>query len=124
MYKRQKEDSSTFTVNLDSSFGDSSAAQTGQTGPLIAVDSSDGTLSSASAIKVGTNVVFAGDTSKYYRVSLVSETHTPTQRATLRFTESVTTGRAIADNEEADISEKFSNLPPMLFILQVSAHLK
>jgi hypothetical protein len=32
-----KEDSSIFTVDLDASFGDSSAAQTGQVGPLIAV---------------------------------------------------------------------------------------
>ena len=32
-----KEDTSTFTVNLDASFGDSTAAQKGQIGPLIAV---------------------------------------------------------------------------------------
>ena len=105
-----KENSSTFQVNLDSSFGDSSAAQTGQIGPLIAVDSSDGTLGSANVIKVGSNVVFAGDTNKYYRVSAVSETNTSNQQATIRFTESVTTGRAIADNEEGDITEDFSNV--------------
>jgi hypothetical protein len=52
-----KENSSTFQVNLDSSFGDSSVAQTGQIGPLIAVDSSDGTLGSATVIKVGANVI-------------------------------------------------------------------
>jgi hypothetical protein len=47
-----KDDSSTFQATLDSSFGDSSAAQTGQVGPLIAVKSSDGTLSSATVITV------------------------------------------------------------------------
>jgi hypothetical protein len=105
-----KENSSTFQVNLDSSFGDSSAAQTGQIGPLIAVDSSDGTLGSANVIKVGSNFVFAGDTAKYYRVSAVSETNTSNQQATVRFTESVTTGRAIGDNEEGDITQSFSNI--------------
>ena len=105
-----KDDSSTFQVNLDGSFGDSSAAQTGQIGPLIAVDSSDGTLGSANVISVGSNVVFAGNADKYYRVSAVSETNTSNQTALIRLTESVTTGRAIADNEEGDITVNFSNV--------------
>ena len=105
-----KDDSSTYQVSLDSSFGDSTAAQTGQTGPLIAVDSSDSTLASANAIKIGTNIVFAGDTAKNYRVSAVSETNTTARTALIRLTESVTTARAIADNEEADILAKFSNI--------------
>jgi hypothetical protein len=105
-----KENSTTFTVNLDSSFGDSSAAQLGQIGPLIAVDSSDGTLSSATAITVGSNVVFAGDTNKYYRVSLVSETNTGNQQATIRLTESVTTARAIADNKLVMLHKTFQML--------------
>ena len=42
-----KDDSSTYQLTLDASFGDSSAAQTGQEGPLIRVDGS--ALSSASA---------------------------------------------------------------------------
>jgi hypothetical protein len=105
-----KDDSSTYQLTLSSSFGDSTAAQTGQIGPLIAVDSSDGTLSSATAIKVGSNVVFAGDTAKYYRISAVSETNTSNQTALIRLTESVTTGRAIADNEEGDITTGFSNV--------------
>jgi hypothetical protein len=105
-----KENSTTFTVNLDSSFGDSSAAQLGQIGPLITVDSSDGTLSSATAITVGSNVVFAGDTNKYYRVSLVSETNTGNQQATIRLTESVTTARAIADNTVGSVTQNFSNV--------------
>ena len=105
-----KDDSSTFQATLDSSHGDSSAAQTGQVGPLIAVDSSDSTLGSANVIKVGSNVVFAGDTSKYYRVSAVSETNTSARTALIRLTESVTSGRAIADNEEADITTGFSNV--------------
>ena len=105
-----KDNSTTFQCTLDASFGDSSAAQTGQVGPLIAVDSSDGTLSSASAIKVGANVVFAGDTAKFYRVSAISETNTSNQTALIRLTESVTTGRAIVDNEEGDITQNFSNV--------------
>jgi len=105
-----KEDSSTFQFELSDSFGDSSAAQTGQIGPLIAVDSTDSTLASANVIKVGSNVVFAGDTAKFYRVSAVSETNTTNKQATIRFTESVTTGRAIGDNEEGDITQKFSNI--------------
>ena len=67
-----KDDSSTYQLTLHASFGDSSAAQTGQEGPLIRVDGS--ALSSATAIRVGSNVVFAGDTAKYYRISAVAET--------------------------------------------------
>ena len=105
-----KEDSSTFQFQLDSSFGASLVAQTGQVGPLIAVDSSDGTLGSSNVITVGANVVFAGDTSKYYRVSAVSEENTGNEQATIRLTESVTTLRAIANNEEGDITTDFSNV--------------
>jgi len=105
-----KDDSSTYQLTLDSSFGDSTAAQTGQQGPLIAVDSSDSTLASANAIKVGSNLVFAGDTSKNYRISAVSETNTSARTALIRLTESVTSGRAIADNEEGDVLSKFSNI--------------
>jgi hypothetical protein len=103
-----KDDSSTYQLTLSSSFGDSSAAQTGQEGPLIRVDGS--ALSSATAITVGSNVVFAGDTAKYYRVSAVSETNTSAETALIRLTESVTTGRAIADNESGSITTGFSNV--------------
>ena len=104
-----KEDSSTFQVSLDSSFGDSSAAQTGQQGPLIAVDTSDGTLS-GSVIPVGSNVVFASDTSKYYRINAVTETNTDNEQATIRLTESVTIARAIPDNNATTIQQNFSNV--------------
>jgi len=105
-----KDDSSTYQLTLDASFGDSSAAQTGQEGPLIRVDGS--ALSSATAIRVGSNVVFAGDTSKYYRISAVSETNTSpgTETALIRLTESVTTARAIADNEAGTVTRGFSNV--------------
>jgi hypothetical protein len=105
-----KDDSSTFQTTLASDFGDSSAAQTGQVGPLIAVKSSDGTLGSATVIGVGSNVVFAGDTNKYYRVSAISETNTSNETALIRLTESVTTLRAIAEDEEGDITVNFSNV--------------
>ena len=103
-----KDDSSTYQLTLDASFGDSSAAQTGQEGPLIRVDGS--ALSSATAITVGSNVVFAGDTAKYYRVSAVSETNTSAETALIRLTESVTTARAIADNEAGSVTTGFSNV--------------
>jgi hypothetical protein len=108
-----KENSTTFTVNLNATFGandSSTVAQSGQIGPLIAVDSSDGTLSNANIIRVGSNVVFAGDTNKYYRVSLVSETNTGNQQALIRLTESVTTLRAIANNTVGNITTNFSNV--------------
>jgi len=104
-----KDDSSTYQLTLDSSHGDSTAAQTGQQGPLIAVDSSDGTLSSATAISVGSNIQFSGD-STYYRVSAVSETNTSNETALVRLTASVTSGNAIADNTATTITTKFSNV--------------
>jgi len=103
-----KDDSSTYQLTLDASFGDSSAAQTGQEGPLIRVDGS--ALASATVIRTGANVVFAGDTAKYYRVSAVSETNTSNETALIRLTESVTTDRAIADNEAGSVTTGFSNV--------------
>jgi len=104
----QKDDSSTYQLTLDSSHGGSLVAQTGQIGPLIAVDGS--ALSSADAITIGANVVFAGDTAKYYRVSAISETNTSNETALIRLTEAVTTGRAIADNEAGSVTTDFSNV--------------
>ena len=104
-----KEDSSTFQVTLDSSFGDSSSANSGQVGPLITVDTNDGTLS-ANIITVGANIVFASDSSKYYRVNAVTETNLINEQATIRLTESVTTGRAIPDNTSANVEQNFSNV--------------
>ena len=104
-----KEDSSTFQVDLKSSYGDSTSAETGQVGPLIAVDSADGTLGSANVIKVGSNIQFAGD-SKYYRVSAVSETNTSNQQALVRLTESVTSLKEIADNTAVTVTRDFSNV--------------
>jgi len=111
-----KEDSSTFQLTLSNSFGDSSAAQTGQVGPLIALYGSD--LSSANAIEVGTNLKFTGD-SKYYRVSLVSEDQTAfdpagpvgtTGIATVRLTESITTLNAKAATTAGTVTQDFSNV--------------
>ena len=99
-----KEDSSTFQVKAASS-----SAQTGQTGALIAVDSSDSTLGSANVIKLGANVQFAGD-STYYRVSAVSEENTSNRQATIRLTSSVTSGNAIADNTATTITTGYSNI--------------
>ena len=103
-----KDDSSTYQLTLSASFGDSTAAQTGQEGPLIRVDGS--ALSSAGAITVGSNVVFAANASKYYRISAVSESNESNETALIRLTESVTTGRAIADNEAGSVTKGFSNV--------------
>ena len=111
-----KEDSSTFQFNLDSSFGDSSAANQGQIGPLIALRGA--ALGSANAIKVGTNLKFTG-INKYYRVSLVSEESTSydppgaigaTGIATVRLTESVTTANYITLGLAGAITEDYSNI--------------
>ena len=99
-----KEDSSTFQVKAASS-----NAETGQTGALIAVDSSDSTLGSANVIKLGANVQFTGD-STYYRVSAVSETNTSNRQALIRLTQSVTSGNAIADNTTTTITTGYSNI--------------
>ena len=99
-----KENSTTFQVKAAAS-----SAQTGQTGALIAVDSSDSTLGSANVIKLGANVQFTGD-SNYYRVSAVSETNTSNRQATIRLTSSVTSSNAIADNTATTITTGFSNV--------------
>jgi hypothetical protein len=104
-----KDDSSTFQVTLDSSTGDSSAAQIGQVGPLIAVSSGSTALSSAGVIDVGTNIKFTGD-SKYYRIGAISEENISNETALVRLTESITTVNAKADNTSADISTNFSNV--------------
>jgi len=56
--------------------------------------------------------VSAGDTAKYYRISAVSETNTGPgiETALIRLTESVTTVRAIAEDEEGDVTSNFSNV--------------
>jgi len=104
-----KDNSSQYQVQLDSSFGDSSAAQTGQLGPLIAVSSGTTALTSQNLIKVGSNIKFTGD-SKYYRISLVSEENTGTETALVRLTESITTLNQKADNIVADVTQNFSNV--------------
>ena len=104
-----KEDSSTFTVVLNTSVGDSSSAQVGQYNALIAVKSSDGTLSSAGAIKVGANVKFSGN-STFYRVGAVTEENTSNQTATIRLSQSLGEGEAIPQSTATTITSLFSNV--------------
>src|SRR6056300_1132876 len=104
-----KDNSSTYQVDLDGTFGDSSAAQTGQLGPLIAVSSGTTSLTSSGLISVGTNIKFTGD-SKYYRISLISEEDTSGETALVRLTESVTTLNAKSESTVADITKNFSNV--------------
>ena len=102
-----KEDTTTFQVTLDSSFG--SPAQQGQRGPLLAVKSGTTTLNATNIIKNAANVKFAGD-DKYFRVGLVSEEDTTTGTAVVRLTEDIGTSRAKGDSISTDISEGFSNI--------------
>jgi len=104
-----KDDSSTFQVQLDASTGDSSAAQIGQIGPLIALASGTTALTSTGLITIGANIKFIGD-SKFYRVSAVSEEDTSGETALVRLTESVTTLNAKADNITANVTKNFSNV--------------
>ena len=104
-----KEDSSTFTMDLSSSVGDSTAAQIGQINALIAVKSTDGTLSSATAITNGANIRFAGN-STYFRVSAVTETNTGDETATVRLTLALGSGEALADGTATTITNRFSNV--------------
>ena len=104
-----KEDSSTFTMDLSASVGDSSAAQIGQINALIAVKSTDGTLGTSLAIPVGANIRFAGN-STYYRVGAVTETNTTDETATVRLTLALGTGEALADGTTTTITNQFSNI--------------
>ena len=83
-----KEDTTTFQVTLDSSFG--SPAQQGQRGPLLAVKSGTTTLNATGIIKLAANIKIAGDT-KYYRVGLVSEEDTTNGTAVVRLTDDIIT---------------------------------
>jgi hypothetical protein len=103
-----KENSSTFQVDLDASFGVGGNAQSGQVGPLIAVDSSDGTLGSANVITLGAN--FKSQSNPYFRVSVVSEEVIGNETATIRLTESLTSAQQLSDNTNIDITINFSNV--------------
>jgi hypothetical protein len=107
------ENSSTFTVNLDATFGASDSttvAQKGQVGPLISVKSGTTTLSSTGLITVGANIKFAGNDT-YYRVSAVSEENTVARTATVRLTAYITTATGPIDNNEVgNVTKNFSNI--------------
>ena len=107
------ENSSTFTVNLDATFGASDSttvAQKGQVGPLISVKSGTTTLSSTGLITVGANIKFAGNDT-YYRVSAVSEENTTNRTATVRLTAYITTATGPIDNNEVgNVTKNFSNI--------------
>jgi hypothetical protein len=107
------ENSSTFTVNLDATFGtddSTTIAQKGQVGPLISVKSGTTSLTSTGLITVGANIKFAGNDT-YYRVSAVSEENTSVGTATIRLTAYVTTATGPIDNNEVgNVTKNFSNI--------------
>jgi hypothetical protein len=82
-------------------------ATTGQTGYLFNVDSTSSLLSSATAVNVGSNFQFTGD-STYYRVTAVSETDTTNKQALIAITPERTA--SAPDNTEVDITKNFSNV--------------
>jgi hypothetical protein len=103
----EKEDSSTFQITLDGSFG--SPAQQGQRGPLLAVKSGTTALNAQNILKLASNVKMAGDT-KYYRIGLVSEEDTTNGTAVIRLTEDIGTSKAKGDGISTDVSSGFSNI--------------
>ena len=106
----------TVTTNVDSSgytaYGSAGTITpknptTGASGFLFEVDSTSSLLSSATAVEVGSNFQFAGD-STYYRVTAVTNTDTANKQAKLAITPERT---AFApDNTECDITKNFSNV--------------
>ena len=107
------ENSSTFTIDLDATFGasdSSNIAQKGQVGPLISVKTGTTSLTSTGLITIGSNIKFAGNAT-YYRVSAVSEENTIAATATVRLTEYVSNAAGpIEENEVANVTTKFSNV--------------
>jgi hypothetical protein len=108
-----KENSTTFQVALDSTFGPSDStnvAQQGQIGPLISVKSGTTTLTTSGLITVGTNIKFAGN-SKFYKINAVTEENTSNGTATVRLTDSITrTDGAIDNNEISLVTRNYSNV--------------
>ena len=107
-----KENSSTFTVNLDTDFGQDDSttiAQSGQVGPLISLKSGTTILNSAGLVKVGSNLKFTSD-SKYYRINAVSEENTIAGTLTVRLTEYITTENQKNNSNVGFVSSKFSNV--------------
>ncbi len=104
-----KEDTSAFTVDLSATFGDSTGAQAGQRGPLLAVKSGTTALTSANIIKLAANIKF-DHVAKYYRVGLVSEEDTTGGTAVIRLTEDIGLSKAQLAGVSTNITEKYSNI--------------
>ena len=102
-----KENSDTFQVTLDTSFG--SPAQQGQRGPLLAIKSGTTTLNATGIIALAANIKIAGDT-KYYRVGLVSEENTTAGTAVVRLTDDIISIKAKGDSLSSNITTAYSNI--------------
>jgi hypothetical protein len=100
-------DGSAFTAYTSGGTITPKTPTTGQTGFLFEVDSTSSLLTSATAIEIGSNLQFAGD-SQYYRVTAITNTDTGNKQAKLAITPERT---AFApDNTEVDITKNFSNV--------------
>ena len=100
-------DSSTFTITLSSSEGDSTAAQIGQKGKLIEVKSTDSTLASSNVLKPRQNIQFAGD-STIYTIGAVTEEDTSAKTALVRLVTEKTS--SIAEGAAATVTTNYSNI--------------
>jgi hypothetical protein len=100
-------DGSAFTAYTSGGTITPKTPTTGQTGFLFEVDSTSSLLTSATAIEVGSNLQFAGD-SQYYRVTAITNTDTVNKQAKLAITPERTA--FASDNTECDITKNFSNV--------------
>ena len=102
-----KNDSSTFTFQIQNNAG---AVPNGQTGSLIELDSSDvNFLDEAGEIKLGDNVKFTG-IAQFYTVTAITNEDTANRRVTLRLNPEVSTENVIPNNTTTTITRKFSNV--------------
>ena len=101
--------STVYTFGLNVSFGDSGVGHSGQIGALIRVKSTDGTLSTAGVLKVGSNVKFSNQ-STFYRINAVTEENTGAQTATIRLTLGVPAEYSLTNNTSTVVTSKFSNV--------------
>jgi hypothetical protein len=97
----------TYTFVTSSAQGTQNIAQIGQKGTLFLLDSSDGTLSTANKVRVGSNIQFTGD-NNVYAITAVTDEVTANQQVTVRINPEKTT--SVADNANITIRTKFSNI--------------
>lgn len=97
----------TFSFVVGSIQGSAGTAQIGQKGTLFLLKSTNGALSTANSVKVGSNISFAGDAT-VYAVTAVTDESTANQFVTVRINPEKTT--SIADGGAVSLTENYSNI--------------